>query len=166
MSDTKKGAFKLRKALVRGGLVVLYVGLVALSFVTGKGHTVLVDNKDNEAAGVTAFDDVVVGIDKLETLELAPGDRDMFTVKGQRHTVTLEIMGQSEKVVRSFSLPLDSDMVVVNLPKLAKGIEPYWEIFVPIQAAPVAQESNEAFTSPDAPLTPDAVFVPEPAPTP
>lgn len=162
MSQTKKPGFNVRKALVRAGLLVLYVALVYLAFVTGKGHTVLVDNKDHEASGVTAFETVTVGVDRQETQELYPGDRVMFKVKSQKHTISLEIMGQSEKIVRTLVLPMDAEMVVVNLPRLAKGLEPYWETFVPVHAAPVAQEADGAFTSPDAPLVPEADFVPEP----
>lgn len=168
MSEMKKGVFNLRRTLVQVGLLVVYVALIGLSFVTGKGHTILVDNKDNEAAAVTAFEDVVVGMDRQETLELMPGDRDMFKVKGQRHRISVEVAGQGEKVVRDFSLSLDSDMVVINLPKLVKGIEPYWETFVPIHTAPVAQDSEEAFTSPDAVVVPvpGAPAIPAPPPAP
>jgi len=161
MSDAKKPVFKLRRALVRAGLVVLYVALVALSFVGGKSHSVLVDNRDVEADGLTAFGYVTVGVDRQETQELMPGDRVMFKVKGQKHRISLEVEGQEGKAVKELVLPIGEEMVVVSLPRLAKGFEPAWETFVPLKTAPVAQEADEAFTSPDAPLVPQVDFVPD-----
>jgi hypothetical protein len=54
-------------------------------------------------------------------------------------------------------------MVLLSLPKVVAGQEPYWEHFVPLDAAPVPGESvgnTNEFTSPDAALTPDAPFAP------
>jgi hypothetical protein len=148
MSDVKtKKKTPLRRVVVRSCLIVVYVALMVIAFVFGKGHTLLVDNKDVEGmANLTAFDDVVVGVDSQKTSELASGDRDMFKVQGQRHRITLDIMGQADKVVKDITLPLNQNMVVLSLPKLVAGVEPAIGPFVqPKDVAPTSRD-EETFT--------------------
>ena len=153
MSDQKSKSLQVRRTIVRAVLIAVYVGVIALAYVLGKGHTILVDNKDVESAQLQAFDDVVVGVDNQETTELTSGDRDMFKVTGQRHRITLEIMGRDDKVQKEIVLPLGQDMILVSLPKLVAGIEPYMEPFKPVETTVVPDRSSEDFTTDSAGVT-------------
>jgi hypothetical protein len=149
----------LRRLLVRLGLVAVYVLLVALAFVLGKGHTLLIDNKDLADGSERAIDGILVSVDGRDALELYAGDRDMVQLKGQRHRITVEGISGGEKVEASFRLPIDADMLLLSVPKLVGRQEPYIEVFVPRdQPRPADEEvgANNAFTSPDAPAEPTA----------
>ena len=153
----------IRRLLIRLALVVVYAGLVMLTFVLGKGHTLLIDNKDLADGTLTAaMDGNMVSIDGREASEVYPGDRIMETVKGQTHTVTIEDMSRRQPIERTITLPLGEDMLLVSIPKLIAGVEPAVEVFVPVNVAPPGEsesESKNEFTSPDA-------VPPEPLPTP
>jgi hypothetical protein len=155
MSDRNPGpAVKRRRTAVRAGLVAVYFGLVALTFVAGKGHTILVDNKAPADGSVKAIDGVMVSVDGREALEMYVGDRDIARVKGQSHRVSIEIISGGEKLEKTVRLPLDDDMVLLSLPKLVGGIEPFLERFTALEAAPPPNEAVgnvNAFTAPDAP---------------
>ena len=116
----------------------------------GKGHTLLIDNKDAEDGSVQAIDGVMVAVDRQEPLELYSGDRDKALVMGQSHAISIEVIGDGTKVVKRIRLPMGGDMLLLSIPKLAAGIEPAVIPFVAPQAPPpeeAAGESN-AFTSP------------------
>jgi len=144
---------RTRRIVVRAALVVVYLGLAALAFVLGKGHTILLDNKDAEDGSVSAFDGVLVTVDRQEEQEMYLGDRLAATVMGQSHTVAIEDFNGETKVERRFRVPLGADMVLLSIPKLAAGIEPALEPFTAAQAQPPADEAEvetNEFTSPEA----------------
>jgi hypothetical protein len=151
MSGTAiKSRTVLRRLAVRAALVAVFVGLTALAFLAGKGHTILVDNKDAEDGSVQAFDGVMVAVDRQEALELYAGDRDKAVVMGQVHTVSIEVIADGTKVVRKIRLPLGEEMLLLSVPMLAAGREPALVPFVAPQAA-VPEEgvgNLNAFTSP------------------
>lgn len=152
------------RLMVRFMLVASLVGILVLTFFSGRGHTILIDNKDALDGSASAIDGVLVSIDGLKALELYSGDRDMQKVKGQRHSVKVETINDGTKVERTIELPLMSDMMLLSIPKLVLGIEPCLETFVPLNIAPASDESvgnTNSFTSPDAVLAPDAIPVPE-----
>ncbi len=154
--DTKT---MIRRLAIRLALVVVYAGLVLLTFVLGKGHSLIIDNKDLADGSLTAaMDGNMVSIDGGEASELYPGDRIMETVKGQSHTVAIEDMSGGNRVERRITLPLGQDMLLVSIPKLIAGVAPAVEVFVPVNVAPPSEseaESKNEFTSPDAvPLEP------------
>jgi hypothetical protein len=142
-----------RRLFVRIGLVVVYVLLVAVVFVLGKGHTLLIDNKDLSDGSATAIDGILVSVDGREALELYAGDRDMVQLKGQRHRIDVELITGEKKIDgKRFSLPLDTDMLILSVPKLVAGQGSYIETFVPRdQPRPVDDQvgNTNAFTSPD-----------------
>jgi len=141
-----------RRLFVRAGLVVVYILLVWATFVFGKGHTILVDNKPSKDGSVSAIDGVMVSIDGREALELYAGDRDMVLVKGQRHRVSVELVTGERKIDKmSFTLPIDTDVLLLSVPKLAAGQENYIEPFVQRDQPRPADEQvgdSNAFTSP------------------
>jgi hypothetical protein len=118
--------FKNRKLVVRTILVALYIGLALLMAVTGKRHTILIDNKDAEDGSYMAINGMSVQIDKQEASEFYPGDRDKVSVNGSRHSITVETFEDKKKTVQQFSLPFSApEMVILSVPKLLAGREPY-----------------------------------------
>jgi len=144
---------RTRRIVVRAALVVVYLGLAALAFVLGKGHTILLDNKDAEDGSVSAFDGVLVTVDRQEEQEMYLGDRLAATVMGQSHTVAIEDFNGETKVEKRIRVPLGTDMVLLSIPKLAEGIEPALVPFTAAQAETPAEEAEvetNEFTSPEA----------------
>jgi hypothetical protein len=151
MSGTATGIrIAARRLAVRVALIAVFIGLAALAFLTGKGHTILVDNKDAEDGSVQAIDGVMVAVDRQEALELYAGDRDKAAVMGQVHTVSIEVIADGTKVVRKIRLPIGEEMLLLSVPKLAAGREPALVPFVAPQAAAPAEGvgNTNAFTSP------------------
>jgi hypothetical protein len=161
MSEAKNktaSAFKTRRLLVRLGLLLVYLAAIALSVNFGKVHTILVDNRDS--GELTALDGVTLSVDGQESLELYAGDRDRAVVKGQRHSISIDFITAGNRIERQFTLPFGEEMVLLSLPKVVAGKEPYWEHFVPLDVAPPPGESvgnSNEFTSPDAVAEPGSV---------
>ena len=154
---------KGRRLLVRIALGVVYVALLAFVFVFGKGHTLILDNKDSEDGSVKAIESLTVSVDGQEPIDLSAGDRDMAKVRGQGHRVDITAK-DSQMVEHRITVPLSEDMLLLSLPKLLAGVNPAVIPFVAKDVAPPAGETtgnNNAFTSPTDPNAP-----PEPNATP
>ncbi len=151
----------LRRLFIRLALVSVYVCLLLLTFVLGKGHSLIIDNRDLADGSLSADrNGSMVSIDGREATEIYPGDRIMELVKGQSHTVVIEDFSGQERVERRIRLPLGQDMLLVSIPKLVAGVEPAVEPFVVVYEAPPVDEysgSDNSFISPDA-------VIPEAAP--
>ena len=148
MSDARKTSKRkvpLRRTLVRAALILVYVGLMVLVFVLGKGHTLLVDNKDVAGTDLRAYSIVKITVDNLKPSEETKGDRDMFKIKGQKHRIVLEVPGDPNKIVRYITIPMGSEIVLISIPKLAAGQDPF-ETFVPAEAVTPDREA-QSFTS-------------------
>jgi len=128
-----------RRLLIRVALLAVYVGLATLAFVTGKAHTVLIDNKDTEQA--EGIDGVLVEVNGGEQLELYRGDRDKVAVQGQGLRVRVELLDgtATEKRLR---LPVGQDMLLLSIPGLLAGSETALEPFVPVNVAPPPEEEE------------------------
>ena len=72
-----------RRWIIRSALVVVYIALAVILFVTGKGHTILVDNKDDPEGVYSALRGASVSIDRQKPMEFFPRDRDKFVVNGR-----------------------------------------------------------------------------------
>ena len=164
---------KTRRMLVRGILLVAYIGFMMVAFIFGKGHTILLDNKDSADGTVKAFENVTVTVDGQEPMEFISGDRDITKVRAQWHSIKVVVMnGETvEKTIeKKFTIPLGLDTALVSVPKLVAGAEPFLIPFIiadepPPPVDPNAGNSNE-FTSPGgAPAVPVVPVVPgTPAP--
>jgi hypothetical protein len=142
---------RARRMAVRAALFAAAVGLAALVFVTGKGHTLLIDNKDAEDGSALAIDGVMVSVDRQEALELYSGDRDRAAVMGQVHTISIEIIADGTTMRKKVRLPIGKEMLLLSVPKLAAGLEPSVIPFVPAQTVVAPEEGageSNAFTSP------------------
>jgi hypothetical protein len=156
-ANTTDPKTKRRRALVRGALVIVYFLAIALVFVLGKSHTILIDNKDVADGSAEAIDGVLVSVDGQEPLELYAGDRDMVKVKGQRHSVVVEAISGGAKIEGKLSLPMDGDMLLFSVPKFAGKQAGFLEPFVQRDQPRPKDEpvgNTNAFTSPDAPIEP------------
>ena len=126
-----------RRWAIRAALAAAYLALAVTLFVTGRGHTILVDNKADPAGAYPALKAAVVSIGRHKPMEFYPGDRDKFVVKGQRHRIKVKPLapGSREREVE-FRLPLGQDMTLLSISKLMAGVEPWIEVFT----APTVQE--------------------------
>ncbi len=134
-----------RRWIIRAALAVLYVAAAVALFVTGKGHTILVDNKDDPAGAYSALRGATVQIDRQKPMDFFPRDRDLFVVKGQTHRIRVTLHGSRQEKTARFRVPLGREMTLLSLPKLMEGMEPWTEIFVP----PTAAERAEARAAED-----------------
>ncbi len=153
----------IKRLLIRSGLVSVYVCLLLLTFVLGKGHSLIIDNKDL-ADGTLSADrnGNMVSVDGREATEMYPGDRIMELVKGQSHTIVIEDFSGSQRIERRIKLPLGEEMLLVSIPKLVAGMEPAVETFVTVHVVPPVDEysgSDNSFISPDA-VAPEVAPVP------
>lgn len=138
---------KTRQIVMRLLLLVIYIGLGATMILTGKQHTILIDNKDAADGSYKAIDGMSVQIDKLEPAEYYAGDRDKAIVKGQKHKVLVEIFEGGKKVEKEITIPFGQSMVLLSIPKLVNGVEPYMEPFTIQEEAPA--ESEQAGANPE-----------------
>ena len=118
-----------KKIIARSIIVVLYLVLAIVMFLTGRTHTILIDNKGDEAGTYKAVKGMEVSVDKGEPVEFYKGDRDKFTVKSQKHTIHIEFFDGSEPVTFTVKVPVTYDYVLLSIPKYLAGIEPYMEEF-------------------------------------
>lgn len=118
-----------KKIIARSILIILYLVLAILMFLTGRTHTILIDNKGDEAGTYKAVKSMEVSVDKGEPVEFYKGDRDKFTVKSQKHTIHIEFFDGNEPVTFTVNIPVTQDYVLVSIPKYLAGIEPYMEEF-------------------------------------
>jgi len=134
----------MKRLIIRSVLVLLYVSLLVLMLITGKRHTVLIDNKDDPNGLFGAINGMEVRIDSLESAEYYPGDRDKAVVKGQRHRIKVTLFDDEQVIEREFRIPLNQDMVLLSVPKMLSGIEPFIEPFtVQLEQASMDQTANQ-----------------------
>jgi hypothetical protein len=101
--------------------------LGTLLFVTGRGHTLLVDNRDFE--DIRASDLITVYVDRGRGVEYFRGDRDRLTLTGSKHRILVEFSDGSPPFEGDFTLPIKDDMYLLSVPKIVNGIEPFVEVF-------------------------------------
>jgi hypothetical protein len=145
---------KRRMRVVRLGLAILYLGLGAAMMLSGRSHTVLIDNKGADDGSYEALDGILVSVDGKEGLEYYPGDRDKALVQGQRHRIRVELFSDGTITEKTFKVAFGESLVLLSVPKMVKGIEPFVERFVPLVVAPLPGDSSEmsGYTSPEAVL--------------
>ena len=124
-----KRIFNKRKLIIQLCLVVIWIGLGIVLFITNRGHTLLVDNKNVEDPQLRAPDLITITVDKGKPLEFFRGDRDIFNVGGGTHRISIEFSDGTAPFEKDFTLPLGPDMFILSVPKLINGIEPYYEVF-------------------------------------
>lgn len=126
-----------KRAAIRVVLVVVYIALGTILFVSFRGHTLLVDNHDTEA--LTAPDMIMVSVDKGEALAFFSGDRDRFAVSGGNHRIRIEFSDGKPAFEGTVSLPFKDDMYLLSIPKLLNN-EPCLEPFKTVSEPRVDEE--------------------------
>ncbi|MBN2875024.1 MAG: hypothetical protein JXM71_08005 [Spirochaetales bacterium] len=128
-----------KRLIIRGLLMLAYITLAILVFVNGRGHTLLLDNKsaaDGSYAGLRIVDATV---NNQDPVQLTMRERVKATVIGQKHRIAIDVAGQRYEA--TFKVPFGEDFILVSLPRLAAGIDPFWEPFrSEVVAPPPAEE--------------------------
>jgi hypothetical protein len=127
MKNTGQTNSRQKKALITGGLVFAWLLLGTLLFIGGRGHTLLVDNRDFE--DIEAPDLITVYVDRGWGVEYFRGDRDRLTLTGSKHRILVEFSDGSPPFEGDFTLPIKDDMYLLSVPKMVNGIEPFVEVF-------------------------------------
>ena len=135
--------------------VAVLLGIAAVMFVIGRGHTVYFDNKTAEYNGTqySAFQRVNVTVNGERVAKLSKRDRGMATWIGQNFKMELEVTenkGDDPKIIPvSIKLPYGMDGIVVNLPELVAGLpQKVWQSeFVPV--ATVEEQEEEVIPEDD-----------------
>ena len=73
-----------KRVVIRGIICLCYLLLAILMFVTGRTHTLLMDNKGNQDGSFSAINGMTVVIDNTTSEELMKNDRAKVIVKGQK----------------------------------------------------------------------------------
>ena len=119
----------VKKKLLRTGIVVIWVSLGMLIFITARGHSLLLDNRNVELPELRAPDEVIVSVDGKAGINLFRGDRDRLTVTGSKHIIKVEFKDGKEPFEGEFILPIKDDMYILSVPKMINGIEPFVQVF-------------------------------------
>ena len=112
---TKKG-----RRMVKIGLIIAYLCIMALMFLLGRSHTVLIDN-NSIPGGVSAIDGCTISFGGDKPIEMFKGDRDKIMLRGQTHRVTVSFFDGREDVTGTISIPLFEDAVLVSIPAFISG---------------------------------------------
>ena len=112
---TKKG-----RRMVKIGLIIAYLCIMALMFLLGRSHTVLIDN-NSIPGGVSAIDGCTISFGGDKPIEMFKGDRDKILLRGQTHRVTVSFFDGREDVTGTISIPLFEDAVLVSIPAFVSG---------------------------------------------
>lgn len=118
-----------RKIALRVGLVVIYIALILFFFISGRTHTVLIDNKADPDGAWKAIRGMGVSINGGEAVEYLSGDRDITKVKGQKIKLHIEFFDGTESTEYTIKIPFLEDTVLLSIPKLLNGVEPALEPF-------------------------------------
>lgn len=139
--------FKLinkRRLLIRLGLILLYFCLAIFILFNGRGHTLLIDNKDADDGSYEAVEGMEVSINSKESAEYWPGDRDKEFIQGQKHKIRVEFFDEELPAFEtSFTVPFYVDMLILSVPKMLAGIEPFIEPFVIPDFVDTFQDSSK-----------------------
>ena len=139
---------KTNKWLVRLGVLIVILGIAALMFVIGRGHTVYFDNKTAtyEDTEYTAFQKVEIYVNGERVAKLSKKDRGMATWIGQHFKMELEVTrnkgDEPEHIPVAIELPYSMDGILVNLPELVAGLPQDVWLSEFVIAAPAAEEDD------------------------
>ncbi len=138
---------KSRRLVVRCALIVVWAAFIAFVFTFGKGHTLILDNKDSDDGAVKAFESVTIAVDGQDPIDLQAGDRDMAKVRAQSHKVEVTVK-DGQKVAKTITVPLKEDVLLVSIPKLMAGAQDAVIPFVPKDVAIPPEDSQSISNTP------------------
>ena len=125
---SKKG-----QRLVKIGLVIFYLLLMALMFLLGRSLTVLIDNKSDPNGAYKAIDGCTISFNGEKPIEMFKGDRDKIMLRGQTHRVKVSFFNGQEEITGTITIPLFEDAVMVSIPAFVKGENAvsHFELYTP-----------------------------------
>ena len=152
MENKKNG--KARKWIFRIAALAIILGIAALMFYVGRGHTVYFDNKKLETAEKTYEPPhkIEVYVDGERVAKLNKKDRGMAETMGNNFEMQLAITeekgGEERRVKVGLPLPYDLDGIVINLPALLQGApqDVYLSEFVSLATEMTEEEEEEVIT--------------------
>ncbi|MBN2655551.1 MAG: hypothetical protein JXR86_00720 [Spirochaetales bacterium] len=123
----------MKRIIIRSAALLLLLLLALFFFYTGKGHTILLDNKTVTLGGTeyAAVNMLEVRVDRGEEREVLKRDRIKEDVVGQGHKITVTYLDKGvEKVVEEkFRIKTGQAMYLISLPGLIGGAEGWIEPF-------------------------------------
>ena len=134
---------KQRRTIIRLALVVIWIALGVLLFVLNRGHSILLDNRNQTSPELRAPDMIKVTVNRQKPLEFFRGDRDVADVGGGLQRIKVEFSDGNPPFETSFKLPLGPDMYILSIPKMINGIEPYFEVFHSGQETQTRDDEDE-----------------------
>ena len=118
---TNKLTIKSKSFVIKVSLLVIYIFLSILMFVTGRTHSVIVDNKASEDGTVKAVNGMTVSVNKDFEAEFFRGDRDKISVKGQTLHVRVQSFDGKISYNGKVKLPIREDNLILSIPLLIAG---------------------------------------------
>ena len=109
--------------IMRSLLAIIYILLLVLTFVCGRTHTLLIDNKSASDGSYKAVKMMEVTVNKDKAVELMSGDRDKWTVKGQKVKLVIDFFDGRPSQEFKLRIPLGQDVMFLSVPKLLAGID-------------------------------------------
>lgn len=123
----------MKRTIIRGAALVLLLLIAMALYMTGKGHSILLDNKTVEIAGTEykMFNTLEVKIDRGDEREILKRDRIKEDVVGQSHKITITYLdkGEEKVLVKKFRIRTGQAMYLISLPALIGGAEDWLEPF-------------------------------------
>ncbi len=124
----------MKQLFIRIGFVFALILISVGLYYAGKGHTLLLDNKNIEFNGneYKALSIVEVKIDRGEEFELMKRDRIKEETSGQRHSITITYTDDNneEKVLHeSFKIKVGEPFYLLSIPALLGGDENWIQVF-------------------------------------
>jgi len=136
-----------RRLLVRAGLIFTAVLVAALSLYIGKGHTVVLDNmRPKTEDGPPAAKLVSVRLDGGEPVELTSGVRDLAKLMGQSHEYEIDLLDGSAPLKGRFRIAFGQEYIILSIPRLKAGLEPWIEPFFPFEQTAVTDDPDAGRT--------------------
>ncbi len=136
-----------RRLIVRSLLILVLLGLGAVSLVVGKGHTAVLDNMRPKTEGDPAAPRLVtIRLDDGEPVELTAGVRDLVLLMGQSHTYEVDWLNGQPPQQGEFSIPFSQEYILISIPRLKAGRDDWIEPFFPFEQAAVTNDPDAART--------------------
>ena len=143
-----------RRIIIRILAVAVLIGIAAVMFTIGRGHTLYFDNKELTAPDGTVykpFYKVEVFVNDKSVAKLSEGDRGMVSTMGQDFKMVLHITpkkgGKKVGSAVTLKIPYGMDGIILNLPALLNGAaeDAYMDEFIP--APPVEDETEDVIVT-------------------
>lgn len=126
----------MKRILIRAAALILLLLISVALYYSGKGHTLLLDNKNIEINGIQlkALDFADVIIDRGEELEILKRDRLKENVSGQKHRITVVYMdkGEEKTIQKTFQIYVGEPMYLLSIPALLADSEEWIQVFEPL----------------------------------